>query len=79
VAEEFGPRAIGVVLTGANADGASGLAAIARRGGHTVVQDPETAERPEMPRAALAALQPDAVLGLEDVAAHLHQLCRQAV
>src|SRR5690606_21562037 len=57
-AEAFGPRAIGVVLTGSNADGAEGLAAIARRGGLTVVQDPGTAERAEMPRAALAALDP---------------------
>nr|MDQ5807361.1 chemotaxis protein CheB [Actinomycetota bacterium] len=39
VAEDYGERAIGVVLTGANADGASGLEEIARRGGHTVVQD----------------------------------------
>ena len=56
VAEEYGSRAVGVVLTGANADGANGLAEIARRGGHTIVQDPATSERPEMPRAALRAL-----------------------
>ena len=79
VAEEFGERAIGVVLTGANEDGARGLGEIARRGGHTVVQDPETAERAEMPRAALAAVAPDAVLRLEDIAGHLHRLCRQVV
>jgi two-component system chemotaxis response regulator CheB len=75
VAEEYGERAIGVVLTGANADGAHGLAEIARRGGHTVVQDPATSERPEMPRAALAAIEPDAVLALDDIAGHLHALC----
>jgi two-component system chemotaxis response regulator CheB len=71
VAEEYGPRAIGVVLTGANADGAHGLAEIARRGGYTVVQDPDSSERPEMPRAALEAVTPDAVLPLEAIAGHL--------
>jgi two-component system, chemotaxis family, protein-glutamate methylesterase/glutaminase len=65
-AETFGDRLIGVVLTGANADGAAGLAAIAHRGGHTIVQDPATAERPEMPRAALAA-KPDQILRLEAI------------
>jgi two-component system chemotaxis response regulator CheB len=79
VAEEFGPRAIGVVLTGANHDGARGLAAIAARGGHTVVQDPATSERPEMPRAALAAVEPDAVLPLDDIAGHLAALCPEVV
>ena len=75
VADDYGRRAIGVVLTGANSDGAHGLAAIARRGGHTVVQDPETSERPEMPRAALAATRPAAVLPLEEIAGHLNSLC----
>ena len=79
VAQEYESRAIGVVLTGANADGANGLAAIARRGGHTIVQDPATSERPEMPRAALKALEPDAVLPLEDIAGHLHALCAEVV
>lgn len=65
--EEHGERTIGVVLTGANADGADGLAAIKRRGGYTIVQDPATAERPEMPAAALA-VGPDAVVDLDDVA-----------
>ena len=65
-AETFGDRVIGVVLTGANNDGAAGLAAIRRRGGLAIVQDPATAERPEMPRAALAA-EPDHVLSLEAI------------
>jgi two-component system chemotaxis response regulator CheB len=77
VAQEFGPRAIGVVLTGANEDGAHGLAEIARRGGHTIVQDPATAERSEMPRAALEAVAPDAVLPLGEIAPHLRRLCSE--
>ena len=76
VAEEYGRRAIGVILTGANEDGAHGLAEIARRGGHTIVQDPATSERPEMPAAALRAMTPDEVLPLEAVATHLHSLCK---
>jgi two-component system, chemotaxis family, protein-glutamate methylesterase/glutaminase len=79
VAEEYGPRAIGVVLTGANADGACGLGEIAKRGGHTIVQDPATSERPEMPRAALAEMTPDEVLPLEDIAGHLQSLCPEVV
>ena len=79
VAEAYGSRAIGVVLTGANEDGARGLAAIARRGGHTVVQDPATSERPEMPRAALRAVEPDAILPLDEIAGHLAALCPEVV
>ena len=74
VAEAYGSSAVGVVLTGANDDGANGLAEIKRRGGHTIVQDPDTAERPEMPRAALRAVEPDAVLRLDEIAGHLNNL-----
>jgi two-component system, chemotaxis family, protein-glutamate methylesterase/glutaminase len=55
LADAYGERAGGVILTGANEDGAAGLAAIRRRGGMVLVQDPQDAERPEMPMAALAA------------------------
>ena len=72
--EEYGGAVVGVVLTGANADGADGLATIKRRGGYTIVQDPATAERQEMPRAALAA-EPHAVLPLEEIPGALCDLC----
>jgi two-component system chemotaxis response regulator CheB len=55
-ADAYGAHAVGVVLTGANADGAEGLAAIAERGGLAIVQSPATAESPAMPRAAVAAV-----------------------
>jgi two-component system chemotaxis response regulator CheB len=61
-AEAFGERLAAVVLTGANGDGARGLARVAELGGLTLVQDPATAEKPAMPRAALAAV-PDAIVG----------------
>jgi two-component system, chemotaxis family, protein-glutamate methylesterase/glutaminase len=73
-ADTYGAGVLGILLTGANADGADGLAEIARRGGRTVVQDPDTAERPEMPRAALARLRPDHVLSLEGVARLLREV-----
>lgn len=52
---------IGVLLTGANEDGATGLRAIQERGGRIAVQDPATSLAPEMPRAALALCRPDLV------------------
>ena len=77
VAETFGSRAVGVVLTGANADGAAGLAAIKERGGYTIVQDPATAERREMPEAAMA-IGPHAVLPLADIGPVLVGVCGEA-
>src|SRR3954454_8085451 len=50
--EVYRERVVGVVLTGANEDGAAGLARIHRRGGYAIVQNPVEAERSEMPRAA---------------------------
>lgn len=67
-ADAYGERAAGVVLTGANADGADGLARIARIGGPVIVQDPETALRREMPDAALAATPDARVLALDEIA-----------
>lgn len=66
-ADAYGNRGAGVVLTGANADGAVGLAKIARRGGTTIVQNPETAERREMPEAALWSTPEARVLELEQI------------
>ena len=53
VANAYGTRACGILLSGASADGAAGLAAIRRRGGLTWVQSPETARVPLMPQEAL--------------------------
>ena len=58
-ADAYGSRTIGVVMTGANDDGARGLKRIADRGGAAIVQDPATAESAVMPAAALK-LVPDA-------------------
>jgi two-component system chemotaxis response regulator CheB len=67
----YGEGTIGVVLTGANADGSEGLRLIVDRKGTAIVQDPATAESPTMPRAAVAAVPQARVLPLEQIAAHL--------
>jgi two-component system chemotaxis response regulator CheB len=73
-ADQYQQRAIGVILTGANRDGARGLAAIKSRGGITVVEDPSSATCREMPDAALALTDADWILRLSDIAPHLQQL-----
>jgi two-component system, chemotaxis family, protein-glutamate methylesterase/glutaminase len=78
VANAYRERAIGIVLTGANEDGAAGLAAIKAQGGVALVQDPASAARPTMPAAALAATVADAVLPLEQIPPYLHDLWRRA-
>lgn len=77
-ADTFGRRAIGVVLTGANADGSRGLRCIADNGGTAIVQDPESAEMPVMPRAARLAVPEATVLPLERIAPHLRALVAAA-
>ena len=67
VAQVYGMRAMGVILTGANADGAAGLAAIAAAGGLTVVESPDTARASQMPAAALDRVRPWAVQPLAGV------------
>lgn len=73
-AEVYGPALGGILLTGANQDGADGLATIQRLGGLTVVQDPDEALVPTMPQAALALLRPDFILGLQGIRALLVEL-----
>lgn len=74
-ADAYGDRAIGIVLTGANADGADGLARIKDHGGVAIVQDPATSEKRTMPDAAIAATVADAVLPLEAIPAFVFGLC----
>src|SRR5436189_6262032 len=64
-ADVYGPAAIGVVLTGANEDGARGLAHLVHRGEHAIVQDPKTAEIPVMPDATIGAAPSCGVLPFE--------------
>jgi two-component system chemotaxis response regulator CheB len=73
-ADAYGEQVAGVVLTGANADGAAGLARIALRGGTAIVQDPESAERREMPDAAIAVTPDARILPLAEIGPLLVQL-----
>ena len=72
-----GPRAIGVVLTGTLGDGASGLKAIQQCGGISVVQDPDDAAFPEMPRTALNRSVPDHIVRLADLPLLLNSLVQR--
>jgi two-component system chemotaxis response regulator CheB len=66
-----GPRTIGLVLTGALGDGASGLWALKQSGAITLVQDPSDARNPEMPMTALSRSKPDHIVRLADLPALL--------
>lgn len=66
-ADVFRKELIGVILTGANNDGALGMQAIQRKGGLTVVQDPATAFAREMPQATLRLITPNYILSLGEL------------
>lgn len=70
-ADAYGPALAAIVLTGANQDGAAGLAAVARAGGVAIVQDPAGAQVPTMPEAALAACPSAIPMTLDDIISYL--------
>jgi two-component system chemotaxis response regulator CheB len=74
VAEVFGAAVIGILLSGANADGANGLSRIQQAGGFTIVQDPESAEVGYMSRQAIDKLKPDAIKAADEIADLLKQI-----
>ena len=73
-ADFYGERLLGIILTGANEDGAEGLAAIHQAGGVTVVQKPEGAQAPYMLVSALKRTPVDFVLSLAEIASLLSTL-----
>lgn len=73
-ADAFQERTIAVILTGANRDGARGLAAIKTRGGLTIVENPESAACGEMPAAAIQQTDPDWIVPLHQIAPLLLKL-----
>ncbi len=66
-ADVYRSRAVGVILTGANNDGAYGLSIIKQNGGLAIVQDPQTAEKPFMPQAAIKKTQVDHILPIRGI------------
>ncbi|MFE8644515.1 chemotaxis protein CheB [Sphingomonas sp. NCPPB 2930] len=75
-AHAYGRRMAAMLLTGASADGAAGMAAVAARGGFTAVQDPAEARIDTMPEAAIALRRPDRVLPLRALRQLLVELDR---
>jgi hypothetical protein len=75
----FGPRVIGVVLTGNLDDGTSGLRAIKRAAGAAVVQDPADAVFPSMPRSAIQHTPIDRVVSLREIAPTIVELMAEGV
>jgi two-component system chemotaxis response regulator CheB len=73
-ADIYAERLMGIILTGANEDGAAGLAAIHRSGGVTIVQEPDSAQVPLMVLSALERTPVDFVLSLKNIAALLQTL-----
>lgn len=77
-ADAYGPGLIGIILTGANSDGARGLRAILDAGGTGLVQDPTFAHAREMPQAAREACPEARTLSLEEIAAYLQEVVNPA-
>jgi two-component system, chemotaxis family, protein-glutamate methylesterase/glutaminase len=75
-AEAIGDRLAALLLTGANEDGAAGMARIHAAGGLTAVQDPDEAAHATMPAAALRLADPDFVLPLSGLRSLLHTVIR---
>lgn len=70
-------RVIGIILSGALDDGASGLWAVKKYGGLAIVQDPDEAEVPSMPQNAMRAVQVDHIVTISDMAPLLVKLIRE--
>ena len=75
-ADVYSSLLIGIILTGANDDGATGLKAIKERNGLTIVQDPLTAEVEYMPQAAISAVEVDHILPISEIGPFLCSLVK---
>lgn len=75
----YGPRVIGIVLTGNLDDGTGGLLAVRRRGGVGIAQDPEDAMFPSMPSSAIEHGAVDHIVPLEQLGALLRRLCNEEI
>lgn len=74
-AESYGPRVVGIVLSGGDGDGARGLRAVKEAGGISVVQDPDEAKVPEMPLRGLELDDPDFCLRAAEISRLVVRLC----
>lgn len=78
VADAYGDRAIGVVLSGSGVDGADGIRAVKSKGGTTIAQDPATAAHAGMPQSARATGCVDFILPLPEIGPALVSLVTPA-
>lgn len=78
-ADAYGASLIGIVLSGANQDGAAGLLRIKQRGGLTIAQDPQDAEVSYMPKAAIETASPDRVLPAAEICKYLVELTTRSI
>jgi len=74
-ADAYGATVAAVILTGANEDGARGAERIKKRGGFVIVQDPNTAEAPAMPKGTIDRVRVDRILPLDRIGPFLIELC----
>jgi two-component system chemotaxis response regulator CheB len=74
VARAYRSNVVAVILSGALDDGSAGVMAVKARGGTVIVQDPATAEVPEMPANAMKAVKPDYCLPVEEIPELLSRL-----
>ncbi len=65
---------LGILISGANSDGAEGMMAIHQSGGTTIVQDPNEAEIPSMPKAAIDSYKPDYVFSTDKIISFIGNL-----
>lgn len=75
VAEVYGSRCMGILLTGANTDGALGLREIHKAGGEVIVQNPHQAQVSIMPESALELLPSAKQMSLQEIAIYLREKC----
>lgn len=77
-ADAYGSSLIGIILTGANQDGANGMRAISEAGGLVIVQNPDKAFASAMPEAAIAACPGARIMSLDAIASHLRKVSDQS-
>lgn len=78
-AAAYGPRVVGVILTGMLDDGTAGLSAVKERGGTRIVQDPKDALYPSMPKSALRYVGADYTVPVTEIAPLLARLAREPI
>lgn len=73
----YGNKVLGILLTGANNDGALGLQTIQKMGGMTIVQSPSEAEWEMMPKSAIDVMKPDYILTTEEIINKIKRICSE--